>query len=31
LFVEAQVQIPKKLTDREREIWKELAALHSAG
>jgi curved DNA-binding protein len=31
LFVEAQVQIPKKLTDREREIWKELAELHRAG
>jgi len=31
LFVETQVQIPKKLTDREREIWKELAELHGAG
>jgi len=28
LFVEAHVQIPKKLTEREREIWSELAKLH---
>jgi curved DNA-binding protein len=28
LFVEAQIQIPKKLTEREREIWSELAKLH---
>jgi curved DNA-binding protein len=28
LMVEAQIQIPKKLTDREREVWGELAKLH---
>ncbi len=28
LFIEVQVQIPKKLTEREREIWSELAKLH---
>jgi curved DNA-binding protein len=28
LFVEAQIQIPKKLSEREREIWKQLAELH---
>ena len=31
LFVEVQIQIPKKLTDREREIWKQLGELHKAG
>jgi curved DNA-binding protein len=31
LFVETQVQIPKKLTEREREIWKQLAELHGVG
>jgi curved DNA-binding protein len=30
LFVEAQIQIPKKLTEREREIWSQLAELHGA-
>ncbi|MEY2519390.1 MAG: curved DNA-binding protein [Verrucomicrobiota bacterium] len=30
LFVVPQVQIPKKLTEREREIWKQLAELHGA-
>src|SRR4051812_31719836 len=28
LFVEAEIQIPKKLSEREREIWSELAKLH---
>src|SRR6266446_415223 len=28
LFVVPQIQIPKKLTEREREIWSELAKLH---
>ena len=28
LFVAAQIQIPKKLTEREREIWNQLAKLH---
>jgi curved DNA-binding protein len=28
LFVVPQIQIPKKLTEREREIWKQLAELH---
>jgi hypothetical protein len=23
-----QIQIPKKLTERERELWKQLAELH---
>jgi curved DNA-binding protein len=31
LFVETQVQIPKKLTERERGIWSQLAELHGAG
>ena len=30
LFVEAQIQIPKKLSEREREIWSELAKLHGS-
>lgn len=28
LFVEPQIQIPKKLTERERELWREIAELH---
>jgi curved DNA-binding protein len=28
LYVVAQIQIPKKLTEREREIWNQLAKLH---
>ena len=28
LYVVAQIQIPKKLTEREREVWNELAKLH---
>ena len=28
LYVETQIQVPKKLTEREREIWSELAKLH---
>jgi len=28
LYVEVQINIPKKLTEREREIWSELAKLH---
>ena len=28
LFVEVQIQIPTKLSEREREIWNELAKLH---
>src|SRR6195256_6232531 len=30
LFVVTEIQIPKKLTEREREIWKQLAELHGA-
>jgi curved DNA-binding protein len=30
LFVVPQIQIPKKLTEREREIWKQLAELPGA-
>jgi len=30
LFVVTQIQIPKKLTEREREIWTQLAELHGA-
>jgi curved DNA-binding protein len=30
LLVLVQIQIPKKLTEREREIWKQLAELHNA-
>jgi curved DNA-binding protein len=30
LFVVAQIQIPKKLSDREREIWTQLAELHGS-
>ena len=28
LYVATQIQIPKKLTEREREIWNQLAKLH---
>jgi len=28
LFVVTQIQVPKKLTEREREIWTQLAELH---
>src|ERR1700704_6414913 len=28
LYVVTQIQIPKKITERERKIWKELAELH---
>jgi len=28
LYVDVQINVPKKLTDREREIWRELAKLH---
>ncbi len=31
LLVVSQIQIPKKITEREREIWSQLAALHGAG
>ena len=30
LFVTIQIEIPKKLTEREREIWDRLAELHGA-
>ena len=29
LYVELQIQMPKKITDRERQIWNELAKLHN--
>ncbi len=28
LYAEVQIQVPKKITEREREIWSELAKLH---
>jgi curved DNA-binding protein len=28
LYVEVQIDVPKKTTDRERELWRELARLH---
>ncbi|MGI9115839.1 MAG: DnaJ C-terminal domain-containing protein [Chthoniobacterales bacterium] len=28
LYVVAQIQLPKKLTERERELWQQLAQLH---
>jgi len=28
LYVVAQINVPKKVSDREREIWSELAKLH---
>jgi DnaJ-class molecular chaperone len=31
LFVETQIQVPKILSEREREIWKQLAELPDAG
>ena len=30
LYVDVQINVPKKLTEREREIWGELAKLHGA-
>jgi curved DNA-binding protein len=30
LYVIPEIQIPKKLTEREREIWKQLAELHGS-
>jgi len=30
LYVEVKINVPKKLTEREREIWNELAKLHGA-
>jgi curved DNA-binding protein len=30
LYVVAQMNVPKKLTERERELWSELAKLHEA-
>ena len=30
LYVLANIRVPKKLTDREREIWQQLAELHGA-
>jgi DnaJ-class molecular chaperone len=30
LYVVVQINIPKKLTDRERELWSELAKLHGS-
>jgi DnaJ-class molecular chaperone len=30
LYVVAQINIPKKLTEKERELWSELAKLHEA-
>jgi curved DNA-binding protein len=30
LYVEVQINVPKKLTERERELWNELAKLHGA-
>src|SRR3954470_4971023 len=29
LYVEVQVEVPKKISDRERELWTELARLHA--
>jgi curved DNA-binding protein len=28
LYVDVQINVPKKLSEREREIWGELAKLH---
>jgi curved DNA-binding protein len=28
LYIAVQIDVPKKITDREREIWRELAKLH---
>ncbi len=30
LYVVGQINIPKQLTERERELWSELAKLHGA-
>jgi curved DNA-binding protein len=30
LYVVIQINIPKKLTERERELWSELSKLHGA-
>jgi curved DNA-binding protein len=30
LYVAVQINVPKKITEREREIWSELAKLHGA-
>jgi curved DNA-binding protein len=30
LYVVAQIALPKKLTEREREIWEQLARLHGS-
>jgi DnaJ-class molecular chaperone len=30
LYVEVQINVPKKLSEREKEIWSELAKLHGA-
>ena len=30
LYVAVQIQVPKKLTEREREIWSQLAKLHGS-
>src|SRR6266576_1391036 len=30
LYVDVQINVPKKLTEREREVWRELAKLHGA-
>ena len=28
LYVVVQINVPKKITEREKEIWRELAKLH---
>jgi DnaJ-class molecular chaperone len=28
LYVDVQINVPKKLSEREREVWRELAKLH---
>jgi molecular chaperone DnaJ len=28
LLVEVQIQVPKKITEKEKELWRELAKLH---
>jgi curved DNA-binding protein len=30
LYVVVQIALPKKLTEREREIWEQLARLHGS-
>jgi DnaJ-class molecular chaperone len=27
-LVEVQIQVPKKVTEKEKELWRELAKLH---